>query len=59
VVEEENKRNREIIDEYKLICRQLSERLEKNSNSSRDELEAYQVSVICNVSTFSILPVGF
>ncbi len=42
--ESDAQRNTSIITEYKQICRQLSERLEKQQTTSRQEMERLRVS---------------
>lgn len=44
-LDSENKRNAIIIADYKQICSQLSERLEKQQTSSREELQAIKSQV--------------
>jgi hypothetical protein len=47
-LEADNSRNTVIIADYKQICSQLSERLEKQQTAAKKELEAIRV-MSCNV----------
>lgn len=45
-MEEELKRNKEIIAQYKDICNSMSERNEKNISSYREELSKFKVFIL-------------